>query len=159
MDLLSHRIERGSPILIKKIALLLLIITTLSAIPPELQKFPYAIYPTSPEYNTARFNYNKRFVCFSAGHFQPQKPTEVAHVLSSLKRHKLPFSVRSGGHCFEPGSLSSSYIIDLEKFNQDRTRYRKQRSVYRRRLPSKDVIQKLGTINYAIPTGTCPTVG
>lgn len=145
--------------MIKKIALLLLFITTLSAIPPELRNLPYAIYPTSPQYNTARLNFNKRFSVFPQAIFNPTKPSEVAHVLRALRRHKLPFSVRSGGHCFEPGSLSSFYIIDLEKFNKIEPDIANSEVYIGAGCLLKDVIQKLGKINYAIPTGTCPTVG
>ena len=86
-------------------------------IPPSLQGLPYGIYPTSPTYNTERLNYNKRFVVFPQAIFAPTTNAEVVYVLTQLKQYNLPFAVRSGGHCFEPGSLSPDYMIDVSNFN------------------------------------------
>jgi hypothetical protein len=86
-------------------------------IPEELQNLPYAIYPNNPQYDTARFIYNKWFNLFPHAIIAPRNPEEMAAVLKSLKKHKLPFSLRSGGHCYEPGSLSPGYVIDLKNFN------------------------------------------
>jgi len=36
----------------------------LHEIPPELKNLPYVIYTNCDDYNTARFNYNKRFNIF-----------------------------------------------------------------------------------------------
>lgn len=128
-------------------------------IPEELQDLPYAVYPTSPEYNTQRLNYNKRFVYFPKAIFNPTTQHEIRFVLASLKRHGLEFAVRSGGHCFEPGSLSPDYIIDLEKFNAVIPDVSRQEVYIGAGAMLGNVISTLGEINYAIPTGTCPSVG
>ena len=91
--------------------------TLWSSIPPELQNLPYGVYPDTPGYNIERFNYNKRFNVHPKAIFNPRTYHEAVYVLSSLKEYRLDFAVRSGGHCFEPGSLSNDYILDLGEFN------------------------------------------
>lgn len=142
-----------------KILLLLIWSFALGAIPPELRHLKYAIYPDSPKYNTERFDFNKRFNVFPQAIFQPRTYDEVAFVLSALKKHNLPFSVRSGGHGHEGNSLSQFYIIDLRKFNKIKPDIDRQEVFVEAGCLLKDVIHTLGKIDYAIPTGTCPTVG
>lgn len=129
------------------------------AIPTELQNLSYGIYPTNVEYNTARFNHNKRFNIFPQAIFTPTQNSEVIYVLSALKQHNLHFSVRSGGHCFEPGSLSSGYVIDLRYFNSIIPDTANNKVFIGAGCLLGDVINTLGQLDYAIPTGTCPTVG
>src|SRR5438128_493334 len=89
----------------------------MTPIPTELQNLSYAIYPTSPGYNKARFNFNKRFDVHPRAIIMPRTQQEASFVLTILKKHQLEFSVRGGGHCYEPASLSSGYIFDLSNFN------------------------------------------
>jgi hypothetical protein len=127
-------------------------------IPPELQCLPYAVYPDSLEYNTERLNFNKRFVYFPKAIFFPTNNKEIQYVLSVLKRYGLAFAIRSGRHCMEPGSLSSDYIIDLSKFKV--IKILNDNSVFiGAGAQLGDVLARLGRLNFAIPTGTCPTVG
>ena len=131
----------------------------LECIPPELQNLSYAIYPTSQDYNTARLNFNKRFVYFPKAILAPTTHAEAKHVLKAFKKHHLKFSVRSGGHCFEPGSLSSDYIFDLQNFNAIIPDLESSEVYIGAGCRLQTVIDALGAIDYAIPTGTCPTVG
>lgn len=135
------------------------LVETTDIIPPELRNLPYAVYPDSPEYNTERLNFNKRFVYFPKAIFIPTNYTEIQFVLSALKRHCLDFAVRSGRHCHEPGSLSSDYIIDLGAFNDIKLDIPNNKVFIGAGARLGDVISTLGQTNHAIPTGTCPTVG
>ncbi len=128
-------------------------------IPSDLLGLSYAIYPISHGYDTARFNDNKRFNIFPYAIFAPRTEHEIIYVLSKLKKHHLPFSIRSGGHCFEPGSLSSGYVIDLRNFNTIRPDVQKKEVYIGAGCKLGSVITALGKRNYAIPTGTCPSVG
>ena len=76
------------------------------------------MYPNCDVYNTNRFNYNKRFNLFPTAIIVPQTQTELQYAFQVLKENNLPFAVRSGGHCYGPGSLSPGYIIDLRNFNE-----------------------------------------
>lgn len=132
---------------------------TLSHIPAELRNLSYAIYRNSPEYNTERLNFNKLWQYFPKAIFVPRTNQEIQHVLSVLKRHDLRFAIRGGRHCYEPGSLSSDYIIDLSKFNSIVPDIANSEVYIGAGAQLQDVLAALGPINYAIPTGTCPTVG
>jgi len=128
-------------------------------IPPSLQGLPYGIYPTSPTYNTERLNYNKRFVVFPQAIFVPTTNDQVIYVLTQLKQYNLPFSVRAGGHCFEPGSLSPDYVIDVSNFNSIIPNTVAGTVYIGAGCILQNVISVLGAINYAIPSGECPSVG
>jgi FAD/FMN-containing dehydrogenase len=130
----------------------------LNSIPPALQNLSYAMYPCSDIYNTNRFGFNKRFNYFPVAIIVPTSESELLYTFRTLKQYNLPFSVRSGGHCYGPGSLSNGYIIDLRNFNAivpDTTNNTVYIGVGNH---LGDVITALGDINYAIPTGTCPSV-
>lgn len=131
----------------------------LNDIPPELRNLPYATYPTSFRYNTFRFNFNKRFNVFPKAIIAPRTREEAQFVFHAFKKHDLEFSIRSGGHCFEPGSLSSGYIFDLRHFNEIIPDIENEEVYLGAGCRLQDVIEKLGEIDFAIPTGTCPTVG
>lgn len=131
----------------------------IASIPPELQNLSYAIYPDSPEYNTYRLNFNKRFVYFPKAIIIPETNQQMQYVIGALRNNNLCFSVRSGGHCFEPGSLSSDFIIDLRNFNSIIPDVANEQVYIGAGCVLGTVIDTLGQIDYAIPTGTCPTVG
>jgi FAD/FMN-containing dehydrogenase len=40
-------------------------------------------------------------------------PADVVEVLSFVRESRLPFAIRSGGHCFAGGSSSSGVVVDL----------------------------------------------
>lgn len=127
-------------------------------IPPELQNLSYAVYPENSEYNTVRFNYNKRFNVFPKAIISPTTFEEAQFVLKTLKQYQLNFSVRSGGHCFEPGSLSSDYIFDLHNFNSILPNIATGEVYIGAGCLLKQIIETLGNLGYAIPSGTCPAV-
>ena len=137
--------------------LLIKIFELMGDIPPELQNLPYGIYQGDIAYDTARFNYNKRFNVFPQAIFAPTTEQEIAYVLSVLKQYNLEFALRSGGHCYEPASLSSGYIIDLENFNQILPDVTNSQVYLGAGCLFQDIIPELGNLNYAIPAGTCPT--
>jgi len=131
----------------------------MSSIPEELKNLPYAVYPTSPEYNTDRFIANKRFSLYPHAIIAPRTQEEAVFVFNSLKKHHLDFAIRGGGHCYEPASLSSGYVVDLRNFNQITPNVSKQEVNIGAGCRLGDVIATLGKLDYAIPTGTCPRVG
>lgn len=131
----------------------------LHEVPKEIRRLPYVTLPTCQRYDVLRFNFNKRFNIFPHAILTPRNACEVAQALTLLRRHKLEFAIRSCGHCFGPGSLSSAYVIDLGHFRELKPNS-KEGTVYigtGNRLGY--VIQELGKLNYAISTGTCPSVG
>lgn len=131
----------------------------LHQIPSGLRHLPYAIYPVSKGYNTFRFNYNKRFNLFPHMIITPTTQDEAIYTLQMLKKHHLPFSIRSGGHCIESASLSPGYIFDLRNFDSIIPNVERQEVYIGAGVRLGTVIETLGAINYAIPTGTCSSVG
>ena len=129
-----------------------------ASIPDKLRNLPFVIYPIQlSEYNTERFNFNKRFNIFPKAIIIPESNTTLVKILNLLTSEHLNFSIRSGGHCFEPGSLSSDYVLDLRRFNSIKLL---KDSVYigaGARLGP--IIELLGKEDRAIPTGTCQSVG
>lgn len=128
-------------------------------IPKELRSLPYVVTPLNPKYDSLRFNYNKRFNIFPHAIILPENAEQTAHAFKILKKHNLKFAIRSGGHCYGPGSLSSGYIIDVRNFNYviPNTKCCEVRIGAGTHLGG--VIQELGNIGWAIPSGTCPSVG
>lgn len=131
----------------------------LATIPAALQNLDYVIYPYCDTYDLNRFNYNKRFNLFPTAIIVPQTYAQVQYAFQALTANHLPFSVRSGGHCYGPGSLSSGYIVDLRNFNDIIPNVNNNTVSIGAGCLLGEVISELGAINYAIPTGTCPSVG
>lgn len=130
----------------------------LDSIPDKLQGLPFVTYPTqTSSYNTERFNFNKRFNIFPKAIITPKSASTLAKIVQYLGKKHLNFSIRSGGHCFEPGSLSSDYVIDLRRFNCIEISKHKVYIGAGARLGP--VIETLGQLDLAIPTGTCQSVG
>lgn len=128
-------------------------------IPEEFQDLSFAVYPGSCQYSMDRFIYNKRFNYFPKIIFYPKKAKDVQFLVKVFKKYNLEFAIRSGGHCFEPGSLSSDYIVDLSQFDQITPNLQKKEVYIGAGCELKNVIRVLGELDYAIPTGTCPSVG
>lgn len=131
----------------------------LEAIPPDLRNLPYAVYPNDPTYNTERLNFNKRFVYFPKAIIFPETNEQIQFVIRALKKHDRSFAIRNGRHCFEPGSLSSDFIVDVSKFNVIIPNIEKETVYIGSGCQLDSVVTTLGKLDYAIPTGTCPTVG
>lgn len=134
----------------------------LQEIPKELLNLPYVIYPNCVNYNLERFISNKRFNIFPHAIIKPNCESELIYALKILRKYNLEFSLRSGGHCYEPGSLTMGYVIDLSNFNtvQIINNGGSTPEVFigaGARLGG--VIEKLAKFNYAIPTGTCGSNG
>jgi FAD/FMN-containing dehydrogenase len=128
------------------------------SIPPKLQRLPFVIYPIEvSDYNIARFNFNKRFNVFPKAIIATKSSFTLSKILSYLNEKQLNFSIRSGGHCFEPGSLSQDYILDLSRF--DSIKISKNEVYIGAGARLGPVIEKLGKYDLVIPTGTCQSVG
>ena len=89
---------------------------------------------------------------------QCTSPADVAATLSFVRRHELPFVVRSGGHCFAGHSTSTGLVLDVSPMD--------------RVLPQDGglvavgagarlgaIYDRLESDGRALPGGTCPSVG
>jgi len=133
-----------------------------ASVPPELADLPYGVYPTDPRYPRLRFLFNKRFNAFPRAIFTPRNDTETAHVLRGLVRSGVPFALRSGGHCCEPGSLpspSDGCIIDMREYNAIEPDLRAEVVRVGAGCLIGDVMNALAPLGRFVVTGDCPAVG
>ena len=70
------------------------------------------IFPWDNTYNSLRLNDNRRWNYFPSIIFMTHTVDDVKDALSIALLHEMPFSIRGGGHCYEPFSLSNGIIID-----------------------------------------------
>ena len=89
----------------------------LEEIPIELKNLTYGVYPNDVEYNDLRFIYNKRFNLFTHAIYYPNNENDIAYLIKNFTLYNLKFSIRCGGHSYEPASLSEGFIIDVKKFS------------------------------------------
>jgi hypothetical protein len=86
----------------------------LEEIPIELQNLSYGVYPNDTNYNDSRFIYNKRFNYFPHAIFYVKNENDIIYLINIFRIYNLKFSIRCGGHAYEPASLSEGYIIDVK---------------------------------------------
>ena len=87
-------------------------------------------------------------------------PAAVSAMVQWLRSQQLPFAVRSGGHSFEGLSESSSVVIDLRSLNQIEVDVARQTvSVGPSASLGVAIYRALASRGYALPAGTCLTVG
>jgi FAD/FMN-containing dehydrogenase len=86
-----------------------------------------------------------------------RSPEDAAATLSYLRRHDLPFVVRSGGHCFAGHSATSGVVVDVTPMDQVRLDDEMVTVGAGARLGA--VYDRLEKDGRAIPAGTCPPVG
>ncbi|WP_240359685.1 FAD-binding oxidoreductase [Pyxidicoccus trucidator] len=85
-----------------------------------------------------------------------QDTADVQRTLEFLLRHELPFSVRSGGHCFADLSTSAAVVVDLSELNP--VEPREGVTVVGPGARSCDVSKRLASVGRVVPTGGCPWV-
>ncbi|MCP3142761.1 FAD-binding oxidoreductase [Pyxidicoccus xibeiensis] len=81
---------------------------------------------------------------------------DVQRTLEFLVRHELPFSVRSGGHCFADLSTRAPVVVDLSENN--RVEPQEGLAVIGPGALSAEVSRRLASVGRVVPTGGCPRV-
>lgn len=130
----------------------------LSGVPTELINQNFTTLPDDITYNTVRFNFNKRFNVFPHAILTPSNDTELSFIIKITQELNLSFSIRSGGHCAEPASLSMGYIVDLSNMSSIKLDLKKEEAIIGAGCRLGTIVETLGKQNYAIPTGTCQSV-
>ena len=130
-------------------------------IPTELTNLPYGIYPDAQiEYNSARFIYNKLLNYFPHAIYYPTNAEEISYLMKWFVFYNLDFAIRSGGHSYEPASLSSGYILDVSQIdeyiiiNDDRNSAKMSAG-----LKLGYILEYLGENKLIMPTGNASCVG
>ncbi|MCY1023887.1 FAD-binding oxidoreductase [Pyxidicoccus sp. MSG2] len=82
--------------------------------------------------------------------------SDVQRTLEFLLEQELPFSVRSGGHCFADLSTRAPVVVDLSELAHVESR--NGVVVVGPGALSADVSRSLASVGRAVPTGGCPRV-
>jgi len=83
----------------------------------------------------------------------------VAVVLDWSRTNNLGFALRSGGHCYEGLSESASVVVDTRMINQITVDNAKHTVTVGSGATLGAIYRKTGALGFAIPAGSCPTVG
>lgn len=113
-----------------------------------------------PGYGEARQNYNGRFQKFPLLIVYCLHTEDVVNAIRWVRKHRIPFRVRDGGHSYEAFSLvTGGLIIDVSElcYIQINKKYGTARIGAGCRL--MEVYETLWQEGLTIPAGTCPTVG
>lgn len=131
----------------------------INEIPIELLNLSYAIYPFDPSYNDKRFIYNKLFNYFPHAIFYPKNEDQVSYLIINLVKYNLEFSIRCGGHAYEPASLSEGYVISMDNFSYINIDEQSMTVKAGSGVRLGDLINVLAEKNFITPTGTSNCVG
>lgn len=131
----------------------------INEIPDELKNLTYAVYPDNSTYNDDRFIYNKLFNYFPHAIFYPENEDQVSYLILSLVKFNLEFSIRCGGHSYEPASLSEGYIISMDNFSYINIDDKNMTVKVGSGVRLGNLIDMLAEKNFITPTGTSPCVG
>jgi FAD/FMN-containing dehydrogenase len=133
---------------------------SLAALPP-LPKLAASdatlLQPGDHDFNKYEPAYNRRTM------LQPQlralcrTPNAVAVMVDWARSNNVPFAMRSGGHCYEGFSQSTGVVIDTRLMNA--VDLSGDTATIGAGAALGDIYKKIGAKGFAIPAGSCPTVG
>ena len=86
-------------------------------------------------------------------------PGAVATMLEWLRFHRIPFALRSGGHCFEGFSQSGSVVVDTRLMKVVEIDAATETVTTGPGASLGSLYKAASAHGYALPAGTCPTVG
>lgn len=119
----------------------------------------YVVVQGAPGYDEARQNYNGRFNKFPKIIVYCKVTQDVVNAILWVRKNRLPFRIRGGGHSYEAFSLVDggividvSGLLNLQINKENRTM---QVGAGHRLLP---LYEKLWDQGMVIPGGTCPSV-
>ncbi|KAJ7541968.1 hypothetical protein O6H91_10G083400 [Diphasiastrum complanatum] len=120
-------------------------------------------FPGSPEYQSARTVFNRRFPYSPAAFVFPTTVPQVQNAVVCAVQLRIGISPRSGGHSYEDYSLGGRdgvLVVDLAGFKQ--IEYNRKAGTVKvgsgvRLGPLKLALWNLGKVT--VPAGNCPTVG
>jgi FAD/FMN-containing dehydrogenase len=83
----------------------------------------------------------------------------VGAMVDWCRNNDLSFALRSGGHCFEGLSQSSSVVIDTRMLDQVAIDAATKTAVVGSGASLGSVYLKAGALGFALSAGSCPTIG
>ncbi len=115
--------------------------------------------PGTALYDSTLPAYNLRTELSPALRILPKSARGLAQTIDWVRNKDLPFALRSGGHCFEGFSQSTSVVVDTRLMNSIALDDRTNRLSVGAGTPLGDIYKFVGARGLAFPGGTCPTVG
>jgi FAD/FMN-containing dehydrogenase len=118
------------------------------------------VLPGQTDYETARQDRNPRISCSPAVIVFCRNATDVGHAIRWSKNHHAPLRVRCGGHSYEGYSvLDDGIVVDVSEMRQLHLDPTRQIVRVGAGLMLGEIAEALAARGFAIPTGSCPTVG
>jgi FAD/FMN-containing dehydrogenase len=128
---------------------------------PPLPEIPDATFllPQSEEYAAYLPLYNKQNNLLPALRIVCKSTNSVAEAIKWVSYHELPFALRSGGHCYEGFSQSNCVIIDCRHIDSIEVDSDRGLVMVGAGASLGRIYRKIAAAGYALPAGSCPTVG
>ncbi len=117
------------------------------------------VLPADRAYETARFDFNRRFDIRPSVIVYPKDTGEVGNAVRWARTHGLPLSVRSGGHSYEAFSLGPGLVIDLSDMHAVSFDPLAHTITAQPGVRLLDLYRRLWNDGVAISGGTCASVG
>jgi FAD/FMN-containing dehydrogenase len=118
------------------------------------------VFPDSPDYESARLLWARQFSKFPLVIVFCQNVQDVVNAISWCREHDVAFRARSGRHALEGwSSVDGGVVIDVSDMNQIHVDERAGVATVQTGATQGAVVDALGRIGYAIPSGGEPTPG
>jgi FAD/FMN-containing dehydrogenase len=118
------------------------------------------IRPGEPEYEEARWSFNRRVSRFPAAIVICQDEGDVRNAVRWARQEQVPLRARSGGHSYEAYStLDGGLVIDLRGLDRVTIDSARREVVVGAGVRLGELSRRLAAHGLALPAGTCPGVG
>jgi FAD/FMN-containing dehydrogenase len=112
------------------------------------------VFPDSPDYESARVLWARQFSTFPLVIVFCQNVQDVVNAISWCREHDVAFRARSGRHALEGwSSLDGGVVIDVSDMNQIHVDERAGVATVQTGATQGAVVDALGWMGYAIPSG------
>jgi FAD/FMN-containing dehydrogenase len=130
---------------------------------PALPNLPSSdallLQPTSSNFNRYEPAYNKRTMLRPQLRALCKTSHSVSVMVDWARSNMVPFALRSGGHCYEGFCESTDVVIDTRLMNQVVIDVANSSATVGAGAALGDIYKAIGAKGFAIPAGSCPTVG
>ncbi len=117
------------------------------------------LLPSDGQYVNYQNAFNLRTALSPQARVMVRTPRGLAQLIQWLRRTKVPFAIRGGGHSYEGFSQSERIVIDTRLMNSIELAPSKQSVFIGGGAALGDVYSALGPKGITIPAGSCPPVG
>jgi FAD/FMN-containing dehydrogenase len=116
------------------------------------------VFPDSPDYESARLLWARQFSTFPLVIVFCQNVRDVVNAIRWCQEHDVAFRARSGRHALEGwSSVDGGVVIDVSDMNEIHVDERAGVATVQTGAAQGAVVEALGRMGYAIPSGGEPT--